>query len=238
MPERKIGQITQIRPIRIPLRLPQEKGLVLYLPFDRIGEKKAFDLSPYRNDGTIYGAVWVPGKIGGALSFDGVDDYVNCGSDKSLELSSAFTLAGWFKFEPRIAGGKGFVQKGVSTFEYDYMFYLSTSGHASLYFKNPGGTFFYSVYIVDIRDGLFHHWTGTFDGRYLKLYIDSQLKETKDTGGTKVRTTTSNLTIGFGYGNYAKMLADEVRIYNRALSAEEIKDLYYSTHRKFHQITR
>jgi len=46
MPERRIGQITQIRPIRIPLKYPAEKGLVGYWPFDRIGEKKAFDLSP------------------------------------------------------------------------------------------------------------------------------------------------------------------------------------------------
>ncbi|MEM4726223.1 MAG: hypothetical protein QXG63_04715, partial [Nitrososphaerales archaeon] len=86
--------------------------------------------------------------VDNALSFDGVDDYVNCGSGSSLELSSAFTLEGWFKFEPGVSGGRGFVQKGVS--DYDYMLYLTALGRPSVYFKNPAGNSFSASGSVDV----------------------------------------------------------------------------------------
>jgi len=49
------------------------------------------------NDGTIHGAKWTKGKSGGALSFDGVDDYVELGDDPSLRFmrSSSFTISAW-----------------------------------------------------------------------------------------------------------------------------------------------
>lgn len=162
----------------------------------------------------------------GKLWFDGKDDYVSCGSGSSLELSSGFTLMGRFKFEPGISGGKGFVHKGLYINDYDYMLYLSTLGRPAVYFKNPSGNSFSATGSVDVRDGLWHHWAGTFDGRYLRMYVDGALVGETDTGGTTVRTTTSNLRIGYGYNGYTKMLADEVRIYNRVLTDSEISEIY------------
>ncbi len=59
-----------------------EEGLVLWLRFEEGKGDIARDSSGYNNDGKIYGASWVKGKVGGGLQFDGVDDYVDCGSDK------------------------------------------------------------------------------------------------------------------------------------------------------------
>ncbi len=61
----------------------------------------AVDSSPYSNDGTLVNMDpaedWVDGKIVGALEFDGINDYVNCGNDASLNITEAITIEAWVK---------------------------------------------------------------------------------------------------------------------------------------------
>jgi hypothetical protein len=156
------------------------------------------------------------------MFFDGVDDYVFVSPSPSLALSSQFTLMGWFLFPPAVEGGKGFVQKNPQVNDYDYMFYLGLRGFPHVFFKNPAGTGFRAVYPVDYRDGVWHHWCGTFDGRYLRLYTDAVLRATDDTGGQAVRVTGTPLAVGYGWGYYARMYSAQVLIYSRALSDSEI----------------
>jgi len=158
-----------------------------------------------------------------AMYFNGVNAYINVASSPSLALSSQFTLMGWFLFPPGIPGGKGVVQKNPQARDYDYMFYLSTLGAPGVYFKNPAGQVFYVQLGVDYRDNRWHHWAGTFDGRYLKMYTDATLRATTDTGGTTVRTSSTPLAIGYGWGYYVEMFSPQVLIYSRALSTSEIQ---------------
>jgi len=54
------------------------------------------DTSGNGNDGIIHGATWVDGKYGKALSFDGVNDYVDCGNDESLKINgNQITVEAW-----------------------------------------------------------------------------------------------------------------------------------------------
>lgn len=76
----------------IPSYVPTN-GLISYWAFDEGSASTAYD-SMNGNDGTIYGATWTTGVVGGALDFDGVDDYVNTGKSLLNNLSQ-FTLAGW-----------------------------------------------------------------------------------------------------------------------------------------------
>jgi len=161
-------------------------------------------------------------QLNKAMYFNGVNAYINVASSSSLALSSQFTLVGWFLFPPGISGAKGVVQKNQQVGDYDYMLYLSLAGYPSVYFKNPAGTAFYVMYTVDHRDNSWHYWTGTFDGRYLKMYTDATLRVTTDTGGTTVRTSSTPLTIGYGWNYYVKMFSSQVLIYSRALSSSEI----------------
>ena len=55
------------------------------------------DESIYGNDGTIYGATWVDGIKGYALSFDGTDDYIDCGNDTSLQITGNLTVEAMVK---------------------------------------------------------------------------------------------------------------------------------------------
>jgi len=55
-----------------------------------------FDASGNNNTGVlINGPAWVEGKHGSALSFDGADDYVNCGADSSLNITNSMTASAW-----------------------------------------------------------------------------------------------------------------------------------------------
>ena len=86
---------------------------------------KAF--SPAGNDGTLNnGPKWVEGKFDKALEFDGVNQYVDCGNDASLDLTGDFTIVAWINFDdPKNShdyaqvvartdgGGQGGVEFGV-----------------------------------------------------------------------------------------------------------------------------
>ncbi|MHC4423727.1 MAG: hypothetical protein ACYSWR_03540, partial [Planctomycetota bacterium] len=69
-------------------------GLISLWEFEEGDGTIAHD-SVGNNDGTIYGASWTTGVIGGALRFDGVDDYVNVGNDNSLKPPLPVTLSAW-----------------------------------------------------------------------------------------------------------------------------------------------
>jgi hypothetical protein len=201
-------------------------GLVLELHFNELSGSTVYDLSGYNNNGTIYGATRVQEGFGRALSFDGVDDYVEIPDAPSLQITSAITISAWLKFPVGVEGGKGVVQK-YPTNDYDYMLYLSATGYPSIYIKNQAGTDFSIGYSVNHIDNNWHQWVGTFDGRYLKIYVDGILRNTTDTGGTTIRVTSGQpLHIMHGFGGYLRGFVDEVLIYNRALSESEIKAIY------------
>jgi len=88
--------------------------LIGWWKFDDTEGSTASDSSGNNHTGTLVGnPQWQPsgGKIGGALSFDGVDDYVDCGSDASLNITNAVTIAVWVKLsgpanDQKIAGNQ------------------------------------------------------------------------------------------------------------------------------------
>ena len=85
-------------------------GLVGYWTMDEGQGLAVSDYSNEQNHGIINGAVWTQGIAGSALSFDG-NDSVNCGSDASLTMTEAMTLAAWVKpsanYHGVIAGNEG-----------------------------------------------------------------------------------------------------------------------------------
>jgi hypothetical protein len=133
---------------------------------------------------------------------------------------------GWFLLPPAIVVPKGIVQKNPQPTDYDYMFYMTSVGYPRVFFKNPANTGFVAGYNVDIRDGTWHFWSGTFDGRYLRMYVDAVLRATTDTGGQTVRTTNTPLSIGYGWNYYTRMYSAQILIYSSALSGSEILWIY------------
>ena len=77
---------------------PPPPGCVLSLPGLPGGGSKLFDRSPYGNPGTVNGATWQRLQSGICpLSFDGVDDYIDCGNNNAFNATGDFTIEAWLK---------------------------------------------------------------------------------------------------------------------------------------------
>ncbi len=197
-----------------------QMGLVGNWRFDRGTGTTAKDSSPFGNNGTIYGASWVRGKFGYALKFDGSDDYVDCGKNDSLNLTEKVTMLAYIKtttsskcaIVSRRKNALLFINSGKV---YVYLYGLSDPGwHA-------GNTL--------INDNNWHliGFTYNKDGgeNNLKIYVDGEVDKQITLTGTISLDTDYKVTLGFReeVGDYYDGKIDEVRIYNRALTPEEIK---------------
>lgn len=202
------------------IKVGAEQGLVAEWHFD--GDAR--DSSGNGNDGTTYGAAFVDGVRGRALSFDGVDDYVTIGAHPELEPST-ISVSVWVKFSRTedlrliIDSSHGDDTKGWVLQQYP--------GFIIFGYGSSSGSFYGAQTSSNPGDNNWHQLVGTFDGVSEKIYLDGVLSGVDTYIGTPVPSGRP-INIGYWYygGRYFNGLIDEIRIYNRALSAEEIKRQY------------
>jgi len=197
----------------------------------------AYDRSGQGNNGTLTnGPTVTTGKIGQALSFDGVNQYVTMGNTNDITTGD-FTLAYWMKPDNisqfgavvlkreglgpyrQYQTGVGYVSGGLPVSAKKVYFFgnNATSDHQGVHTTN------------DVVDGQWHHVTVTRTSSGILIYIDGvSATLTIDSTGLSSEnfTNTGNFTIAYDGGANYKGLVDEARIYNRALSATEIWNLY------------
>ena len=189
---------------------------------------KIKDYVPEKSDGTLFGGTaWTqgrwPGK--GAVKFDGKDDYVgmNRGSGRGsvLEITGTnLAVECWFKIDDPSAiwrGMCGNYHSGTG----GYM--LIYTGQLALYFgKTATGAV---VSSENVSDGKWHHAVGVLDNGTMKLYVDGM--GTSGKTGETVLTSAYFFAIGrYGDSNYFNGTIDEIAVYKRPLSADEIKNHY------------
>ncbi len=197
----------------------------------------AYDLAG-NNDGTLEGDTsWVQGNIGShALQFDGNGDYV-IGSSSPFDFEdTTFSVAAWFKTtsgEQVIISEGGYqggwlVGSGWSTYEGQLFVVLKRSGTTS------NALVATTEDICD--DGEWHHiaaviTTDTSDaqGNHADIYIDGRAVSVTETKTYPYSSSDENWRIGCRpvSPEYFDGSIDDVRIYDRALSAEEIEELYH-----------
>ncbi len=184
----------------------------------------AYD-SAGNNHGTIYGAQWTTGQIDGALSFDGDGDYVDCGSDSSLNITDEMTIIAWINVD-RIDERQVIVAKteNVNT---TWLVEKFLDGKLNFYLNAGGsGTNLYSNYIIDTD--VWYHVAFVYNGAYKTIYINGQF-DTNEADSGSIPINDQPVRIGSWSGSpvrYFDGTIDDVRIYDRALSAEEIWQLY------------
>jgi outer membrane protein assembly factor BamB len=174
---------------------------------------------------------WTAGQIDGALSFDGVDDYVDCGSDNSLAITDNITIAAWVK---RANGGGSSKEVIVSKYfggQYSYrLFFRSTN--VVRWWLSQNGTASNRAFVdstITITDTNWHFIAAIFESGALKIYIDGVERGSKTGSISSIKATDEPLLIGQeNSGGYFEGLIDDVRIYHGILSADEIQQLYQS----------
>ena len=213
---------------------PGPGGLVLYLPFDKPDDNGVVhDESGAGNDGLVVGAQWVhDGKFGGAYQFHitNLTDRIIIPNSDTLN-PDYITVAAWIK----AADKDGFWNRIVDK-DWRSAYCLDLGGEGArgkLQFELSAGN---TGSDRALDDGQWHHVAGTYDGKTICCYIDGveRGRVVKNSGPLKKNTwdlCIGNSEVDYGTGEFLAFdgLVDEVRIYNRALSVEEIKALAGAT---------
>ncbi len=213
---------------------PGPGGLVLYFPFDTPDENGVVrDASGVGNDGRVFGATWVPdGKFGGAYHFSitNITDRIVIPNSDTLN-PDYITVAAWIK----TAHKNGFWSR-IADKDCDYGYALDLAGDYNGKNSRRG------IFQLEINkrgsigsdrmldDNQWHHVAGVYDGKAVHCYIDGVEKSRSIRNPGPLPKTDWDLCLGntvvqYTDGGFVAFdgLIDEVRIYNRALSADEIK---------------
>ncbi len=208
-------------PVYITPVQPDPAGLVAYYPFD--GNLK--DSSGKGNNGTmVREPTWVTGKIGQAMSFDGLRDFVEVPDSASLDIADALTMAAWVN--PRSTGDhRWLLAKAMWGAAETYGLGITNTGRIECGVSiNNAWTYRQST--ETIGNGTWSHIVGQYSPPFIRVFINGKLSEEWNVGTSKINTNNHNLLIGKQTQNqFYGGSADEVRIYNRALSPEEILGL-------------
>lgn len=198
-------------------------------------EGNALDSSGYGNHGTAYGAKLAMdryGNLNGAYRFNGAGDYILVPASNSIQPANALTVSVWYNSDSNNTQWQPLVCKHISnSFPYDS--YLLGTGTPSPVNKRWYGvisnTNNFSQNAIS-RNSDFGKWTlltFTYDGTTIKTYVNGNLDTTNSFSGN-IGYSSSGLYIGHNgiAGQYFRGLIDDIKIYNRALSASEVSAMY------------
>jgi len=200
-------------------------GLVGWWRFDEGTGTVAGDSSGNGNNGTIYGATWVTGKYGEALSFNGTNNQVNCGS--GLADPTVFTLAAWIKPTMGLGSQCDIIARGpgASLGGWELKIVGGSTLEVGASFSDQWRSLDASGVIVA---GQWQSVVGIWNGTYFSLYLNGNpVAQSSNLGAYTRKLSASNVLIGTWAGSYNFFdgIIVDARIYNRALSPAEIKTL-------------
>jgi hypothetical protein len=215
-------------PTHFPEATPD--GLVLYYSFDTAGGNSVTDQSSQSNNGVVNGPTFTSnGRLGGAISFDGVNDFIFVPASANLNVSRRLTMMAYFNAEdyqdqrPILEWSLG-VHMWVNV----YGFQWNGKGTGANLIDVGGDGFNRVISVNDLPPGNWHHLAVAYDGDTgrAQVYLDGQLAQETLLKPAMLQTQ-YDLYMGTRppIGPYFKGRLDEVRIYNRVLTGPEIASL-------------
>jgi hypothetical protein len=182
----------------------------------------AVDYSGWNRDGTLMGnPKWVDGYQGGAMEFDGQDDYVDTNYSENL---ASWTVCTWVTSPqaPAATSPTGPVHREMN--------YQINWNHGDPVFRGGaamciGGTW-YAASFGNLSASTWYHLTATYDDTGLKAYVNGELITTNATpkGATDAESNTLKFARHAAAAQFFAGTVDDVRVYDRALTQDEIKE--------------
>jgi len=193
--------------------------------FDESIGTTAYDSSGNNNHGTLNGVnwagpIWTTTAIDGpyALSFDGIDDYVEVADSPSLDITSAIYIGAWV-YPHALGSWDRVIAKGAGLPLSDWAYVFGISSLNGIYFGLfSGGSQTYIVGDADIPTNTWTHVEATWDGTTMKIYINGAVQPETQSFTGPINPTSNNLKFGLApYGGipYAfDGIVDELCIWN------------------------
>lgn len=212
--------------LMLALAAAPEPGLLAWYPCDEGAGEVLHDRSGNGHDGVIEGCAWGSYGDRASLVFDGRDDRVVLGDDAALNPTAAISLSLWVLPEAVPAGEAGIVGKDYGS----YVLTLYTDGRCWWYIGGGGNNV-----SADLPLGQWHHVVATFDGEMLRLYVDGRESAARSKlntvpVGRQLLMGTSTGAEQYTKGAHFRGQLHDVRLYDRALSAEEVRRQYRTGH--------
>ena len=208
-----------------------DKGLVASYPF----QGNAVDSSSNGNDAVVHGATPAAGHDGGAASayaLDGTDDYLMISHSDSLSLDTRATFSLWWKHEVQASPNDYYTLFEKSDPERGghsrYGMWL-IDNHVEVCLEAPDNSTQNCLDSTEPIDQGWHHLVASYDGARLQLYLDGEPSGERTIEPSGISQSSYEIFVGTDqYAPepiYTRGVIDDLRIYNRALSAVEIAAL-------------
>jgi len=221
----------------VPAVTSAEEGMVSYWPLDDGSGTTASDVVDANPGTLVNGPVWVQGQVDGALSFDGIDDYVIVPDADNLDITGAITVEAWIYPNTVTASSdwRAVVYKlhAEGADKGGYGLLVKTDQSEVYFFTEAGGVCFAGA---DLTLDAWNHVVGTYDDAgNIAIYVNGEYKDGGNFPGYAPYATDRPLYIGGnpdddGFAPYEfDGLIDEVVIYDRALTADEVLVRYQTT---------
>jgi len=198
--------------------------LVGWWRFDEGSGNVAYDTTGNGNDGSFKGVPkWVVGRHGGALEFDGSDDWLDCGSDPSLDLTE-WTIMFWLRINEN-KNYSGFVVKGLDAAEnYEVLAYGDGSFHFPIMFTSGTRTYVNTAAGVIVVDEWAHYAYSYQSEQGRRFYKNGDLIfEDTESGTPQISTTSLSIANEQPMTRNVNGTMDDVRIYNHVMADIEIQ---------------
>lgn len=184
------------------------------------GENNALDYSGQGYDGSLEGnATYSDGIFGQGFEFDGSGDAFNMGDINAMDwaVDDSFSVSAWINFPTGVSGTDAFVSKGGGS-PNGWVLRIDSNEKVQIRTNNQAA----QSGVLSI--GTWHHIVGMYNGTTLILYVDGYLSDT--TPATYNNNPNADVMIGKAMNQWFTGSVDEVMVFNRELSATEIKKLY------------
>ncbi len=182
------------------------------------------------NNGTAYGGLtYAAAKKNQGASFDGVNDYIGISDSTSLDGMSQISVSAWVKLDALPAGDCQIVNK-----EGCYRINLAADGTVHFVIATTNNGWYTSgtraTANTKLTPGNWYHIVGTYDGSYVKIFINGayEVQGTQNISGNIISNSNPFQFAKGNTSNYLDGIIDEVILYNTALTSTTVQNLYNS----------
>ncbi len=220
------GNTTISAPVGINIFNTSPAGLVAAFSFNEASGNATLDSSGRVNNGVASNITRVPGRYGNGLMFNGTSSLVSIANSPSLDLSTGMTVEAWVS-PNALSSFRAVVTREFSSTD-AWALLANDNGSRPGAFVRTGST---TGPLSGARGSAqlpLNSWThiaGTYDGTQLRFYENGALVSSTAIAGA-IAQGANALTLGASsiWGEYFSGIIDEVRIYNRALTAVEVQN--------------